>query len=153
MQRFLEFPHRSNDYNDAYFLFSCSLPNFISILSPITIQFVVDVLYRMFFVFSTVLPIVLFGLTTTKLNKLNYYFVYSFDHFIRRWQLLYERQARWYTHLHGNWVVYETEICTQLTFPKLYWTLTCKKLDSMAVSSRKTVTKLFTSWQDVSVLF
>ena len=66
--------HASQPYQkipDIYFLRSCSVPNFISILSPITIQFFVDVLYC--FVSSIVLPIVLFGLTTTKLNKLYYY--------------------------------------------------------------------------------
>jgi len=41
---------------DIYFLCSCSLPNVTSILSPITIQFVVDVfVLYVFFVFSIVL--------------------------------------------------------------------------------------------------
>ena len=70
-------PQPYQKISDIYFLRSCSLPNFISILSPITIQFVVDVfvLYQVcYFVSSIVLPIVLFGLTTTKLNKLYYYY-------------------------------------------------------------------------------
>ena len=58
---------------DIYFLRSCSLPNFITIPSPITIQFVVDVFIVCYFVSFIVLPIVLFGLTTTKLNKIYYY--------------------------------------------------------------------------------
>jgi len=59
---------------DIYFLCSCSLPYFISILSPITTQFVVDVfvLYCMFLYFPLYCLIVLFDLTTTKLNKLYY---------------------------------------------------------------------------------
>ena len=64
---------------DIYFLCSCSLPNFISILSPITIQFVIDVfVLYVFLYFSLYCLTVLFGLTTTKLNKLYYYYYYYY---------------------------------------------------------------------------
>ena len=65
---------------DIYVLCSCSLPNFISIPSPITIQFVVDVfVLYVFLYFSLYCLIVLFGLTTTKLNKLYCYYYYYYD--------------------------------------------------------------------------
>jgi len=57
-----------------YFLRSCSLLNFISVLSPVTIQYVIDVLFIHCAVLCIILYyyslcIVLFALMNTKLNK------------------------------------------------------------------------------------
>ena len=49
-----------------------TLPNFISILSPITIQFVVAFYSSFNLYFALYCVILLFGLTATKLNKLYY---------------------------------------------------------------------------------
>ena len=54
---FPRLPSRTRKYLTFYFLCSCSLPNFISILSPITIQFVVDV-----FVLHVILYLLLYCL-------------------------------------------------------------------------------------------
>ena len=57
-----------------YFLRSCSLLNFISVLSPVTVQYVIDVLFIHCAVLCIILYyyslcIVLFALMNTKLNK------------------------------------------------------------------------------------
>jgi len=60
---------------DIYFLRSCSLPNFISIPSPITIQFVVDV-FVLYVILYLLLYCLLCYLVLRKLNKLYYYAVW-----------------------------------------------------------------------------
>ena len=63
--------------NTRHFLRSCSLPNFISVLSPITIQFVLMFYFLHLFCVSFILLsysscVLLFGFMATKLNKLYY---------------------------------------------------------------------------------
>jgi len=58
-----------------------TLPNFISILSPITIQFVVAFYSSFSLYFALYCVIVLFGLTATKLNKLYYYYYYYYYYY------------------------------------------------------------------------
>jgi len=61
--------------SDIYFLHSCSIPNFISVLSPVIIHFVVDVLFSFILCIMHCL-IVPFDLMATKLNKLYYCYYY-----------------------------------------------------------------------------